>query len=171
MPHIRMMECNYSSVDIARQFGLPYVVLRKVRPYDTTTLNYNWQIWETQAFSLYTTKTTNIDEKGAGQAVLSVLNFMASQGIVKYSRPFIEQSTVIRDSELISVRTAKSGIFEPLTYAGDKVSVGQPLANIVHPYEGSTMETLYAPVDGNVFFIHNEPLTYADTAVIKLCKL
>ena len=77
IPHVRMMDCDYSSVDIARQFGLPYVVLRKVRPYDTTTLKYNWQIWE----------------------------------------------------------------------------------------------TLYAPVDGNVFFMHNEPLTYADTAVIKLCKL
>ena len=77
IPHVRMMDCDYSSVDIARQFGLPYVVLRKVRPYDTTTLNYNWQIWE----------------------------------------------------------------------------------------------TLYAPVDGIVFFMHNEPLTYADTAVIKLCKL
>ncbi|MDY4742615.1 MAG: hypothetical protein SO361_05890 [Lachnospira sp.] len=77
IPHVRMMDCDYSSVDIARQFGLPYVVLRKVRPYDTTTLNYNWKIWE----------------------------------------------------------------------------------------------TLYAPVDGNVFFMHNEPLTYADTAVIKLCKL
>ena len=77
IPHVRMMDCDYSSVDIARQFGLPYVMLRKVRPYDTTTLNYNWQIWE----------------------------------------------------------------------------------------------TLYAPVDGNVFFMHNEPLTYADTAVIKLCKL
>ena len=77
IPHVRMMDCDYSSVDIARQFGLPYVVLRKVRPYDTTTLNYNWKIWE----------------------------------------------------------------------------------------------TLYAAVDGNVFFMHNEPLTYADTAVIKLCKL
>lgn len=171
IPHVRMMDCDYSSVDIARQFGLPYVVLRKVRPYDTTTLNYNWQIWETQAFSLYTTKTSNIDEKGAGQAVLAVLNFMSSQNIVKYSRPYIEESIIIKDSELISVRTAKSGIFEPLTAAGDTVSVGQPLANIIHPYEGTIMETLYAPVDGNVFFMHNEPLTYADTAVIKLCKI
>ena len=29
-------------------------------------------------------------------------------------------------------------------------------------------EELIAPVDGLVFFAHNEPLTYADTAVIKL---
>jgi uncharacterized protein len=35
---------------------------------------------------------------------------------------------------------------------------------------GETMESLYAPVDGKVFFIHNEPLTYANTAVIKLVE-
>ena len=32
------------------------------------------------------------------------------------------------------------------------------------------METLYAPTDAAVFFMHNEPLTYADTAVIKLVE-
>ena len=46
--------------------------------------------------------------------------------------------------------------------------MGQPLAEIIHPYDGEIMETLYAPMDGRVFFIHNEPLTYANTAVIKL---
>ena len=48
--------------------------------------------------------------------------------------------------------------------------VGQPLANIIHPYESELIETLYAPVDGRIFFIHNEPLTYANTAVIKLVR-
>ena len=33
-------------------FGLPYVVMRKPAPIDTTTLNYNWQIWETNAFTV-----------------------------------------------------------------------------------------------------------------------
>ena len=42
------------------------------------------------------------------------------------------------------------------------------LANILDPYEGEIQETLYAPVDGIVFFIHNVPLTYANTAVIKI---
>lgn len=48
--------------------------------------------------------------------------------------------------------------------------MGQPLANIIHPYESELIETLYAPVDGKVFFIHNESLTYANTAVIKLVQ-
>ncbi len=168
VPHIRMMDEGFSRIETASQFGLPYVVIRKVRPYDTATLNYNWQVWDTQAFSLYTTSTDQIDQSGAGQAVLSIMNFLSAQGIIKYSFPRLEESVVISDTELISVRTSESGIFEPLVRAGDIVSIGQPLANIIHPYESEIIETLYAPIDSKVFFIHNEPLTYANTAVIKL---
>lgn len=170
IPHVRMMEEGYSSVEAAKQFGLPYVVVRKVRPYDTTTLNYNWQVWDTQAFSLYTTTTARIDRSGAGQAVLAVLNFLSAQKIVTYNGPAVFDSRVVQDTDLVSVRTAESGIFEASVKAGDTVRVGQPLADIVNPYDGEIMETLYAPADSHVFFIHSEPLTYANTAVIKLVR-
>ena len=170
VPHIKMMDEGFSSTEIASQFGLPYVIVRKVRPYDTTTLNYNWQVWNTQAFSLYTTSTTRIDTNSAGQAVLSVLNFMSTQGLVKYSGPAPAPSKIVNDTDLVSVQTSESGIFEALVKAGDDVKVGQPLANIVHPYESEINETLYAPCDGKIFFIHNEPLTYANTAVIKIVR-
>lgn len=52
VPHVRMMKTGFESVDLAQQFGLPYIVLHDPRPFDTTTLNYNWQIWETNAFSI-----------------------------------------------------------------------------------------------------------------------
>lgn len=168
VPHIRMMDEGFSSTELACKFGLPYVVVRKVRPYDTTTLNYNWQVWNSQAFSLYTTTTTHIDPTGAGQAVLAVMNFLSAQGIIKYNVPKLSESIVVNDTDLISVRTAESGIFEPLVKAGQEVHMGEPLANIIHPYESEIIETLYAPADAKVFFMHNEPLTYANTAVIKL---
>lgn len=168
VPHVRMMDEGYSSTDTAKLFGLPYVVIRQVRPYDTATLNYNWQVWNTQAFSLYTTTTSRIDRNGAGKAVLSVLNFCSQLGIVKYNAPQIMASKVIKDTDMISVRTAKSGIFEPLARAGEEVEAGQPVAEISNPYDGEIMETLYAPMDAKIFFIHNEPLTYANTAVIKI---
>ena len=168
MPHIRMMEEGYSKVELAKQFDMPYVVLRKVRPYDTTTLNYNWQVWDTQAFSFYTTTTSRIDRKSAGQAVLSVLKFLAAQNIVTYNGPRTTASKVVEDVDMVSVQTAKSGIFESLVRVGEHVEEGQPLANIVHPYDGEIMETLYVPLDSVVFFMHSDPLTYADTAVFKL---
>ena len=170
VPHIRLMDEGYSRIETAMQFGLPYVVKRKVRPYDTATLNYNWQVWNTEAFSLYTTATEQIDPNGAGQAVLAVMNFLSAQGIIRYQVPVLAESKVITDTELVSVRTSESGVFEPLVKAGEDVRVGQPLANIIHPYESELIETLYAPVDGRIFFIHNAPLTYANTAVIKIVR-
>ena len=170
VPHIRLMDEGYSRIETAMQFGLPYVVKRKVRPYDTATLNYNWQVWNTEAFSLYTTATEQIDPNGAGQAVLAVMNFLSAQGIIRYQVPVLAESKVITDTELVSVRTSESGVFESLVKAGEDVRVGQPLANIIHPYESELIETLYAPVDGRIFFIHNAPLTYANTAVIKIVR-
>ncbi len=168
IPHVRLMDEGYSDVITAMKFGMPYVVKRTVRPYDTATLNYNWQVWNTKAYSLYTSTTSRIDKKSAGQAVLSILRFCKSVGFVKYQENGDHPSIVISDKELISVRTAKSGIFEPLVKVGDSVDEGTPLAEIINPYDGSVMETLYAPRIGTLFFMHSAPITYAETAVIKM---
>ena len=168
IPHVRLMDEGYSDVITAMKFGMPYVVKRAVRPYDTATLNYNWQVWNTKAYSLYTSTTSRIDKKSAGQAVLSILRFCKSVGFVKYQENGDHPSIVISDKELISVRTAKSGIFEPLVKVGDSVDEGTPLAEIINPYDGSVMETLYAPRRGTLFFMHSDPITYAETAVIKM---
>ncbi len=169
IPHVRMMDEGYSTVEEALKFEMPYVVIRNVRPYDTATLNYNWQVWNTQAFSFYTTTTTRINRSSAGQAVLSIMKFLSALGIIKYAHGEAKKmSVVISDAEMATVRTAKSGIFEPLVGVGEDVTEGTPLANIVNPYDGEIMETLFAPMDSKVFFMHTDPLTYANTAVFKL---
>jgi len=169
IPHVRMMDEGYSDVETAMKFGFPYVVKRKVRPYDTATLNYNWQVWDTKAYSIHTSTTSGIDKKSAGQAVLAVLRFCAAIGLVKYSESKTHETKVISDQDLISIRTAKSGIFDQLVSVGDFLDEGTPIANIINPYDGEVMETLYAPMDGTLFYMHSDPLTYADTAVAKIC--
>lgn len=168
VPHVRYMKEGFTTKEEAEKFGMKYVVERTVRPYDTATLNYNWQVWDTQAFSLYTDTTDHISNTGAGQAVLSVMNFMANNGIIKYSAIGERNIRTVSDEEFVSIRTAKSGFYEALVEAGEHVQAGKPLANIIDPYEGTILETLYAPLSGIVFFIHKAPLTYANTAVIKI---
>ncbi|MCM1387150.1 MAG: M14 family metallopeptidase [Bacillus sp. (in: Bacteria)] len=167
-PHIRMMKAGYENVELAKKFGMPYVVLRTTRPYDTTTLNYNWQIWETNAFSIYTTTTNQIDEESASMALRSVLNFLNKMDIVKYSGHEGYLSLVVEDIDMVPVRTKSAGIFESRVTVGEEIGKGQLLAQILDPYEGEVMQELFSPVDGLVFFAHDEPLTYANTAVYKL---
>lgn len=169
-PHIRMMTAGYENVDLAKDFGMPYVVLRKTRPYDTTTLNYNWQIWETNAFSVYTTVTDTIDKDSAQMAIQGILMFLSKRGVVEHSGHEGYISSVVYDTDMKPVRTSRAGIFESLVRVGDEVSKGQVLARILDPYEGTVTEELAAPVEGIVFFAHSDPLCYADTAVFKLIE-
>lgn len=167
-PHIRMMKTGSEDIELAKKFGMPYIVLRHTRPYDTATLNYNWQIWETDAFSIYTTSTAQIDKESAAAAVRSALTFLSKEGIVKYHGHDGYISQVVEDTELISVRTGTAGIFEMLVRVGDEVKKGQTLAQILDPYEGDIKETLVSPADAVIFFASDEPLAYASTAVFKL---
>lgn len=48
---------------------LPFVTIRKPLPYDTTLLNYNWQIWGCKAFSLYAGQNNYVEDSTSTQSV------------------------------------------------------------------------------------------------------
>ena len=168
MPHVRMMQTGYENIDLARQFGLPYVVVRKPRPFDTATLNYNWQIWETDAFSVYTTNTERIDKVSARQAVEAILNFMSRQGVIRYPGYEGYLSRVVDDSQLATVRAQAAGFFECKVSVGDQVEKGELLAQILDPFDGSLRSNILSPVEGTILFAQDEAMTYDSTALFKI---
>ena len=168
MPHVRMMQTGYENIDLARQFGLPYVVVRKPRPFDTATLNYNWQIWETDAFSVYTTNTERIDKVSARQAVEAILNFMSRQGVIRYPGYEGYLSRVVDDSQLATVRAQAAGFFECKVSVGDQGEKGELLAQILDPFDGSLRSNILSPVDGTILFAQDEAMTYDSTALFKI---
>ncbi|MGI6006842.1 MAG: succinylglutamate desuccinylase [Ruminococcus sp.] len=170
IPHVRMMDTGRQNTSLAGLFGLPYVLVRSPRPIDTTTLNYNWQMWGTNAFSIYTTETDFIDEVSARQAVAAVLRFLTRMGILKYNGHSGYIATVIGEEDLKSVRTDTGGIYRRLCQPGDEVHRGDPLAEILHPYEGKAISTVLSPTDGIVFFTHRKPLVTESEIVCRLIR-
>lgn len=168
--HVRMMDTGYQNASLANLFGLPYVVIRKPRPIDTTTLNYNWQVWESNAFSVYTNKSDSIDEQSAQQAVSAILRFLNRMGILRYNCHGGFISSTINEDELMSVVSDVPGIFLRRKNAGEEVQVGDVLAEIIDPLEGEIREQILAPSDGVIFFAHDEPLVMEHSTVFKLIK-
>lgn len=81
-----MCEClqqEKKAPSLASLFGLPYVLTSKQRNFDKKTLTYNWQINGTDAFSVYSGETDNIDVNLARKAVSAVLRFLDSNGYFK----------------------------------------------------------------------------------------
>ncbi len=170
IPHVRMMETGYQNTSLANLFGLPYVVTRKPRPIDTATLNYNWQMNGTNAFSVYTCATDYIDEKSANQAVSSVLRFLTRMGIIKYNchNGFI--ATTLEEESLMSIRADVSGIYKRFKEPGEEVAFGDLLAEVVDPIEGEVISQIIAPSEGIIFFAHRKPLVIENCTVYKLIR-
>ena len=109
-----MMKTGYEDTKTALEFGPPYVILHTPRPFDTTTLNYNWQIWGVKAFSLYTTTTETIDPSSSKQAVDAILNFLSKEGIIRFTGKEGYISRIIKSKDMISLRSGKAGFLEIL---------------------------------------------------------
>jgi len=171
VPNISVMTTGYEDVEDAKLFGLPYVEIRHAKPYDTATLNYNWQIWECKAFSFYTASNGDIDKESSEEAVQAVGRFLNKIGILNYSiRPGYE-SQVVNTTELESVRTRAAGIFEPLVNPGDEVYKGHILANIISPLNGEVISKCVAPCNGIIFYMFDGQLTYEKTSVFKIIPM
>lgn len=168
IPHVRMMKTGMENVEMAKDFSLPYISVRNPRPFDTTTLNYNWQIWESNAFSVYARDTEKIDIEAAELTIESVLTFLGRQGIISYQPTTETVSTVIEEDDLFNIKTPRAGLFLPLVTVGESVVAGQPLAQVIDPYEGEILETLTSTQNGRVFFIQDKPFILEKTLAFKM---
>ncbi len=170
VPHIRIMQTGYEDVEAGKLFGLPYVCLHKPLPFDTTLLNYNWQIWETKAYSLYAGEYSRSELKPAADSVETLLRFMRHTGILKRKKRDDDgcKPKVIDEEQLALVKSPSAGILCPIKAAGDKISKGEVAAQIIDPYEGTVVADITSPVDGIVFFAYNRPLALQNDLLFKI---
>lgn len=170
IPHVRMIETGYEDTETAGLFGLPYICLRKPLPFDTTLLNYNWQIWGTKAYSIYGGQNNQVEGSSASDIVGTLLRFMQRTGLIHHPS-FLHpdyNSQIIHESELITVKAPAAGILYKMKTARDEVRKGEVLARILDPYEGTVTAELHSPADGIVFFAHNKPLALQNTHLFKI---
>ncbi|MGN0708164.1 MAG: succinylglutamate desuccinylase/aspartoacylase family protein [Faecalibacterium sp.] len=170
VPHVRIMNTGYQTSSLGNLFGLPFVVMREPQPIDTTTLNYNWQIWETNAFSIYTKETDQIDEESARQAVAAVLRYLSRVGVLRYHCHSGFLSTVVQENEMTNVLTPTGGIFRRLCAPGDEVEYGQKLGEILDPFTAEIRREIFCPTSGVLFFAMKKPLATEHEVAFKVIR-
>ena len=170
IPHVRMMDTGYQTSSLGNLFGLPYLVMREPKPIDTTTLNYNWQIWETNAFSLYTKETDVIDEASAQQAVGAVLRYLSRVGAIKYPCHSGFMTTMVKENDLATVLTPAGGIFRRLKGPGEEAEYGEVIAEIVDPFTAEVIQPIKSTTSGIIFFAMKKPLTTEHEVAFRLIR-
>ncbi|MCD8010065.1 MAG: M14 family metallopeptidase [Lachnospiraceae bacterium] len=169
IPHVRILATGYQNENMAMQFGTEYVALRTPTPFDTTTLNYNWQIWNCEAFSLFTEETQKIHPEGARDGVNAILRFLRSRGVLNVDVPAgCAHPVLLRDEDMTTVRSEAGGIYERRKGQGDSVYKGELMGRIVHPYEGTVLDDVLSPVDGRVFFAHRSQMAMEHEVLFRM---
>ena len=171
-PHVRVTEAgaiSAESLELADDFGFSYVVAKKPSSFDTTTLNYNWQVWDTHAFSVFVRDMGSLSPGAATEVEDCILRFLDARGVLRFSMPGGFRSTHIDETNLVDVRTTHAGGFflhdvEP----GERVRAGQTLGRVLDSGDAHVRETLTSPIDGRVFFCHVAPLINQYTIAFKL---
>ena len=171
VPHVRMLKTGYEDIATAQLFGMPFVTVRKPLPFDTTLLNYNWQIWGAKAFSIYAGQTNYVEDSTSNLTIDSILRFLKKIHVldVRVQNAGYE-SIVLDEEELVNVIARRAGIFYRMIGAGPHVKEGQVLARILDPYDCRVLEEVKAPVSGTVFFAHNKPLTLEHAIIYRIQK-
>lgn len=172
VPHVRMLKTGYEDVETARLFGMKYVTTYQPRPFDTTLLNYNWQLWNTKAFSLYSGHTSQIDTGTCDETIDAIFRMMQRTGIIS-PRPLraAYESIVIDEASLLHIKAPHAGIFRRVVVPNRRVVAGETLANIIDPYNGKTICDVKNTADGIVFFTHNRPLVLQNALLFKIHTL
>lgn len=170
VPHVRMMETGFQNPSLANLFGLPFVVTRKPKPMDTTTLNYNWQMGGTSAFSVYTNCTDYIDDVSARQSVASILRFLTRMGIIKYNNHSGYIAEVLNEEDLLPILSGAAGLYKRLKEPGEPVYRGDIIGEIIDPFCGEVVNRVVSPTEGLIFFAHTEPTVMEDAVVYKVIR-
>ena len=168
LPHVKLMQCHYTDPELMKDFGLRYGIIRTPRPYDTTTLNYNWQIWNTQAFSLYSSGTNVLNLASADECVAAILRFMAQRDIIERGTDEGYVTEIIEEDKMYQVSAESAGILVPKVRLGQHIHEGDLLCEIMDPLDGSRRDTVISKVDGTVFFIHDDPLLTEHAVMLKI---
>lgn len=170
VPHIRMLKTGYEAVNEARLFGLPFITIHKPLPFDTALLNYNWQIWNCKAFSLYSGHTDRINRQAAQQSVDAVMRFLHKTSIIKrvpsYSSGY--ESILLEEETMQSIKAEHAGLLQQLKVAGDVVQKDETIARIINPYNGDVISEVKTPTKGVIFFCTNSSVVLQNAILYKI---
>lgn len=168
LPYVKVLNSEYADISLAKAFGLKFIHKKEFTPTDTGTLQYNWEIWNTKAFSLVYGDKTKIDANDFKIAFDAVLRFFSKTKAVKLSKFNGFDSNVITRDQITVLKAAHAGIFEPICKPSEIVSEGQIIGTISDALNGEILEHISAPVNGIITCMYSFPLIFQNSVSFRI---
>lgn len=171
LPYVKLLKSGFEDLETAKKFGYKIVHHRTMKSIDTVSLQYNWQLWETKAFSIMCPNINEVDNKISSQINQGILRFMGKVGIIDYHVFAGYESTIVNRETIEVVKAPKSGIFVAKEMPGNYVSKGQLLGEVIDSLEGEVVHEFRASSDGMVTCHYSNALIYENAVAFRVAKI
>ena len=171
IPHVMLIKSGWEDLEGAKKFGLKVIHHKELESIDTVTLQYNWQLWETKAYSIICPTTSYIDKAESNNIVESMLRFMNHNKIIKYAILNEYESTILNKRNITIIKTPKSGIFTSSKQNGDHIFKGNILGEVTNALTGEVIHRFKAPCDGMITCIISHSLIIENAIIYRIAKI
>lgn len=171
IPYIKLYDNELEDLEGAKKFGLKFIHHRKMKSIETVSLQYNWQLWGTRAYSIMCPMTQEIDRQKSSQIRQAILRFMHRQKILDFSIFNGYESTVISAEEIETIKSIKSGLFIAKEAPGTYISKNQIIGEVIDSLEGHVTHEFVSPCDGMITCHYNNSLIYENAVAFRIAKI
>ncbi|MBN2817288.1 MAG: succinylglutamate desuccinylase/aspartoacylase family protein [Campylobacterales bacterium] len=168
--YISLLQSGYEDIPSARKCGLRLIHHKEMKPTDTVSLQYNWQLWGTKALSIICPSDTKIETDGYKEIFESMVRFLYAIGSIEYKVMLGYDSNIVYNKGIEIVKTPKSGIFIPTKKTGASVAKEEMIGKIINALEGNVVHRIFAPCDGVITCVYNNGLILENALAFRILK-
>jgi predicted deacylase len=169
-PYIRLYKSGYEDIKNAKKFGYKIVHHKDLKPTDTVSLQYNWQLWGTKAYSVMCPNETQINTNSSNEVLEGIISFLSKNRIIKYKVLNGFESTVVNKEDIEIIKTPKSGIFIPTKQISAHVVKDEIIGKIIHAIEGEVIQHILAPCNGVIACHYKNGLIFENAVAFRIIK-
>lgn len=170
MPYVKLFESGYEDIESAKTFGYRLIHHKILKPTDTVSLQYNWQLWGTKAHSVICPSDTHIDLNTSNEVFEGLINFLSKNKIIQYKVLSGYQSTIVTNRDIEIIQTDKSGIFIPTKKIGSAIKKDEMIGKVIHSLEGKVTHRIFSPCDGMIACTYKNGLILENAVAFRIIK-
>lgn len=171
LPYVKVIQSGYEDLEAAKDMGLRFIHHRPYNPIETVMLQYNWQLWETNAISVVFGKNGTIEHRTSEEVRSALIRFMSKRGILDLAAFEGHHSNIINPDRIRVLKASRAGIFDPLISCGTHVRHGDVLGRITDSLSGELLETIIAPCEGVATCQYSYPLIFQNSIAFRIATL
>lgn len=170
IPYIKLFKSGFEDLKSAKKFGFKLIHHRELAPIYTVSLQYNWQLWGTKAYSIVCPNENQIDMNSSNEIFEGIVQFLHKTKIINYKVLNGFESTVTSKEDVEVIKTPKSGIFIATKPIGSYVVKDESIGKIVHSLNGEVIHKFLAPANGMIVCNYKNALILEDAVAFRIVR-